>query len=112
QHWLVHSDGLFLVYTRRGAANDHIFRHRAPLFIARVDPATLRVLRSTERVLIPERGAELGNFGTAAIDERESWVTVAEGVWHDDAHRRGAKGAVFVARVIWSRPNRPSSAGE
>ena len=31
QHWLAHSDALFLVYTRRGANNDHIFRHRAPL---------------------------------------------------------------------------------
>ena len=38
QHWLAHSDGLFLVYTRRGANNDHIVRHRAPLFMAQVDP--------------------------------------------------------------------------
>jgi hypothetical protein len=30
QHWVTHSDGLYLVYTRRGADNDHIFRHRAP----------------------------------------------------------------------------------
>src|SRR5690606_17458760 len=37
QHWIKHSDGLFLVYTRKGADNDHVFRHRAPLFIARVD---------------------------------------------------------------------------
>ena len=31
QHWLTHGDGLFLVYTRRGAHNDHIPRHRAAL---------------------------------------------------------------------------------
>lgn len=30
QHWLAHGDGLFLVYSRRGADNDHIPRHRAP----------------------------------------------------------------------------------
>src|SRR5439155_26923249 len=78
QHWLAHSDGLFLVYTRRGANNDHIIRHRAPLFIARVDPERLHVIRKSERVLIPERGGELGNFGAAAITEKESWVTVAE----------------------------------
>jgi hypothetical protein len=106
QHWLAHSDGLFLVYTRRGAKNDHIIRHRAPLFMARVDPERLRVIRKTERVVIPERGAELGNFGAAAIDERQSWVTVAEGVWSKDARKRGAKGAVFVARVLWSQPNK------
>jgi hypothetical protein len=107
QHWLAHSDGLFLVYTRRGADNDHIFRHRAPLFIAQVDPDQLHVIRRTERILVPERGATLGNFGAAAVNENESWVTVAEGIWNDEARKRGAKGAVFVARVIWSRPMRP-----
>lgn len=106
QHWLAHSDGLFLVYTRRGANNDHIIRHRAPLFLAQVDPDRLQVIRKTETVLIPERGGELGNFGASAISERESWVTVAEGVWSADARRRGAKGALFVARVTWSKPNR------
>jgi len=112
QHWLAHSDGLFLVYTRRGADNDHVFRHRAPLFIAQVDPENLYVVRSTERVLIPERGATLGNFGAAAISERESWVTVAEGVWTDAARRRGADGSLFVARVLWSKLNRMVGATE
>jgi len=102
---VAHSEGLFLVYTRRGANNDHMMRHRAPLFIAQVDTERLCVLRATERVLIPERGGELGNFGAAAISPDESWVTVAEGVWSDDARKRGAEGAVFVARVIWPKPN-------
>ena len=106
QHWLAHSDGLFLTYTRRGANNDHIFRHRAPLFIAQVDPERLCVIRKTERVLIPERGATLGNFGAAPINERESWVTVSEGVWNDAARKRGAEGATFIARVVWSKPNK------
>ncbi len=110
QHWLAHSDGLFLVYTRRGADNDHIFRHRAPLFIAQVDPGKLHVVRSTERVLIPERGATLGNFGAAAVSERESWVTVAEGIWNDAARQHGADGSLFVARVLWSKPKTKCSA--
>ncbi|MCB1079966.1 MAG: lysophospholipase, partial [Verrucomicrobiae bacterium] len=106
QHWLVHSDGLYLVYTRRGANNDHIVRHRAPLFMAAVDPATLRVIRSTERVIIPERGAEMGNFGACAIDANESWVTVSEGMFMKDSKARGAEGATFVARIRWDSPNR------
>lgn len=106
QHWLSHSDGLFLVYTRRGANNDHIIRHRAPLFIAEVDPKTLRVKKATERVLIPERGGEMGNFGANAVSSDESWVTVSEGLWNDDARKRGANGTTFVARVKWSKPNR------
>ena len=105
QHWLAHGDGLFLTYTRRGADNDHIFRHRAPLFIAQVDPERLCVIRESERVLIPERGATLGNFGAAPIDEHEAWVTVSEGVWNDEARQRGAEGATFVARVRWPSPN-------
>ena len=47
----------------------------------------------------------MGNFGAAAINANESWVTVAEGVWNDEARGRGAEGAVFIARVLWSRPN-------
>ena len=105
QHWLAHSDGLFLIYTRRGANNDHIIRHRAPLFMAQVNPETLRVLRCTERIVVPERGAELGNFGAARINSKESWITVSEGMFMNDSRRRGAAGATFVARVIWNRPN-------
>lgn len=105
QHWLAHSDGLFLVYTRRGANNDHIIRHRAPLFMAQVDPETLQVIRRTERIVIPERGGEFGNFGAAAIDSKESWITVSEGVWDAASRERGAKGATYVARIIWSKPN-------
>jgi len=106
QHWLAHSDGLFLVYTRRGANNDHIMRHRAPLFMAQVDPTTLQVIRHTEKIVVPERGAQLGNFGAAAINESESWITVSEGMFAKDSRERGAEGATFVARVIWSQPNK------
>jgi hypothetical protein len=104
QHWVTHSDALFLAYTRRGADNDHIMRNRAPLFIAQVDAEKLCVLRDTEQVLVPERGATLGNFGVVMVNENESWVTVGEGMY-GDAAARGAEGAVFAARVIWSKPN-------
>jgi hypothetical protein len=105
QHWLVHRDALYLAYTRRGAANDHVMRHRAPLFLARVDPEKLHVIRATERALVPERGATLGNFGAARVSPRESWVTVSEGIWSDDARRRGATGATFLARIVWALPD-------
>ncbi len=105
QHWVTHHDGLFLAYTRRGANNDHIARNRAPLFLARVDPKTLRVIRRTEKVLIPERGVMLGNFGAAAISAEESWVTDSEFMERGEKHARGADGSTYVARVRWSRPN-------
>ncbi len=106
QHWLVHSDGLFLIYTRRGANNDHIVRHRAPLFMAQVNPETLQIMRHTEKVVVPERGAEMGNFGASAISTTESWVTVSEGMFMKDSRQRGAEGATFIARILWAKPNK------
>jgi lysophospholipase L1-like esterase len=105
QHWLVHDKGLFLCYTRRGADNDHIPRNRAPIFMAQVDPIKKHVLRATEKILIPERGVMLGNFGAAAITPSESWVTDAEYLMSDKPHPKGADGSVFAARVKWSQPN-------
>ena len=110
---MTHSDALFLVYTRTGASNDHVFRHRAPLFIAQVDPGKLCVIRRTERILVPERGARLGNFGVTEVNEHETWVTVAEwmqtwGPKFSDSsipRKYGSNNAVFAARIIWEKPN-------
>ncbi len=99
QHWASVGGKLFLVYTRRGANNDHIMRNRAPLFMAEVDTETLQTIRDTEIVLIPERGGAMGNFGVNAINENVSLVTVSEGVWNDEYRARGATGATFVTRI-------------
>ena len=113
QHWVTRADGLFLVYTRKGAGNDHVFRHRAPLFIAQVDPEKLCVIRATERILVPERGARLGNFGVTDVSDRETWVTVTEWMqtWGPKViipidNPRGANNSVYAARILWEKPNR------
>ena len=112
QHWVTHSDGLLLVYTRTGANNDHVFRHRAPIFIAQVDPEKLQVIRSTERVLIPERGAGLGNsYGVTEVSEDETWVTTAEWMQGPKGILRpgnayGSDNSVYAARILWNTPNR------
>jgi hypothetical protein len=112
QHWVEHHDALFLVYTRTGASNDHVFRHRAPLFIAQIDPEKLCVIRSTERILVPERGARLGNFGVTEVSENETWVTVAEWMqtWGPNiiippGNPYGADNSVYAARLHWDKPN-------
>jgi len=105
QHWVTHSDGLFLVYTRKGANNDHVFRHRAPLFMALVDPERLQVIRSTEQILVPERGARLGNFGVTQVSKDETWVTVSEWMQPRGVEKYGSDGSVFVARIEWNKPN-------
>ena len=106
QHWVTHSDGLFLVYTRRGAHNDHVFRHRAPLFMAQVDPENLVVLRETEQVLVPERGARLGNFGVVDVTPDETWVTVSEWMQPRGVEKYGSDGSLFIARIHWQQPNK------
>ncbi len=112
-HWVTHDDALFLCYTRRGANNDHILRNRAPLFIGQVDPEKLHVMRSTERELMPQRGAKLGNFGVTEVSENETWVTDAE--WMQtkgpnyadftECMKHGSNNAVFAARILWKKPN-------
>lgn len=111
-HWVTHDDALYLVYTRKGANNDHVFRHRAPLFIAQVDTAAQRVLRATERILIPEKGARYGNFGVCDVSERETWVVETEWMQRPGPNHvipvdnpYGAKGRVYAARILWEKPN-------
>ena len=98
QHWATIGGRLYLIYTRRGANNDHIMRHRAPLFIARVDPDALRVVRSSEQILVPEKSATLGNSGICHISDQETWVTVAEGRV-SYGPRKGENNQVFLVKV-------------
>lgn len=110
QHWLTHSDGLHLVYTRKDDTNANVIRWRSPLWIARVDPETLTLVRSSERVVHglvgdgvddPDHVPLMGNFHTTNVSPDESWVTVGE--W---LPRAGAKGNLLLARIRWNRPNR------
>jgi hypothetical protein len=108
QHWVTHPRGLLLVYTRKGANNDHVFRHRAPLFIAQVDTVQLKVRRDTERIATPERGARLGNFGVTYVSPEETWITGAEWMqtWSPKIiipvdNPRGADNSIYLARLRW-----------
>ncbi|MEZ6128688.1 MAG: sialidase family protein [Planctomycetaceae bacterium] len=105
QHWITHHDALYLAYTRRGANNDHVFRNRAPLFIARVDPDTLRVIRSTERVLMSETGLDLaGGFGVVDFSPTETWVVSTEMAFPKE--RRSEPNRIRLSRIIWKRTGR------
>lgn len=110
QHWLTHSDGLFLVYTRRDDSNVNVIRWRSPLWVAQVDVEKRCLIRSTERVVLPLVGdgvnapnqvALMGNFNITNASPYESWVTVGE--WMP---RNGYRGDVLLARIRWSKPNR------
>ncbi|MCH9655104.1 MAG: exo-alpha-sialidase [Planctomycetes bacterium] len=111
-HWVTHSDGLFLVYTRRGAKNDHVFRNRAPLFIGRVNPEKMAIIRSSERIVIPERGARLGNFGVVDVNANETWVIASEWMQTHGPNyvmpvdnKYGSDNSVYVSKILWNLPN-------
>lgn len=110
QHWLTHSGGLFLVYTRRDASNINVMRWRAPLWMARVDTDRLCLIRSSEEVVLPlvgdgvndaDKVALMGNFHVTNVDSAESWVTVGEWLPKQDA-----RGNALLARICWAKPNR------
>ncbi len=110
QHWLTHSDALFLVYTRRDPSNVNVIRWRSPLWVSQVDREKLCLIRSTEQVVLPlvgdgvadpDRVALMGNFNVTNASPSESWVTVGE--WMP---RNGYRGDLLMARIRWREPNR------
>ncbi len=77
-------------------------RHRAPLFIAQVNPQTLQVIRATERILITENQATLGNSGICRISDTESWVTCGEGLLRL-GKRKGELNKVLFVKITAAR---------
>ncbi len=109
QHWLSHSAGLYLAYTRKAAHNINVIRWRAPIYVAAVNLKTMRLVRDSERVALPLVGDGvnkpnqvplMGNFQTLAATPQESWITV--GQWRP---RGGITGDVLLSRIRWRRPN-------
>lgn len=78
-----------------------------PLFIAQVDPDRLCVMRQTERILVPQRGARLGNFGVTAVSDQETWVTVAEWMHPAGCETYGSDNSVYLARLLWKQATAP-----
>lgn len=110
QHWVPHSDALYLAYTRKAPGNHRVMRWRTPLFMARVDERTGRLIRESERIVLPQRGdggekgldAWLsGNFNVTTLNPRETLITDGQ-----INPARGFIGDLLMARIRWSRPNR------
>lgn len=108
QHWLTHPSGLHLVYTRKDASNVNVFRWRAPLYLAEVNPETLQLIRSSERIVFPLEGDGVAapegvpltdNFHVNPVSADESWITV--GSWRP---KRNLSGRLLLARVKWNKP--------
>lgn len=97
QHWMPLGDELYLVYTRRGADNDHVFRHRAPLFAAKVE--NMRLVRDSEFVVVGEKGARLGNFGVTSYKDNGAVVMAAEWMQPAGCEKYGSDNNIYVAKI-------------
>lgn len=101
QHWLIHSDAVYLIYTRRSEQNADIFRWRSPLYIAEVDLDHRCLLKNTERTIFPmvsvpgepmSQWPTFGNFSTCNLTPDLSLIADTAGRCH-------------IAEIRWSQPN-------
>ncbi len=99
QRWIRHKDQLYLAYTRRGAHNDHVFRHRAPIFMARFDEEKMCLVRDSEVILVPELGARLGNFTVTERACGEIWLVTAEWMQPIGCEKYGSDNAIWIAKL-------------
>jgi hypothetical protein len=98
QHWVAHSEGLFLAYTRKREDNLDVFRWRSPVLMAQVDTETMTLVRESECVLMRNQGVRLGNHGITHVSEKETWIT--------DSEWGGNNRDVLLTRIYWKKPNR------
>ncbi len=101
-HWFTLGDKAYLVYTRKNGTNDHVFRHRAPLYAAEFLPETLSVKRESEFIVVPERGARLGNFGCCQC-ETGALVMAAEWMQPAGCEKYGSDNAIWLTEVRENR---------
>lgn len=98
-HLYRHHGDLYLVYTRKNGTNDHVFRHRAPLYACKVDTERLCLIRDTEFVVVPERGARLGNFGVCTYNDDTAYVLVTEWMQPEGCEKYGSDNAVWLTKI-------------
>ena len=82
QHWVRIGDRTFLLFTMKTTENEHIFRFRAPLFIAEAIPQKALLIHDTLRTVFDrqqQNGIEAlyGNFHCTQLDDNTAVVTDA-----------------------------------
>ena len=111
-HWIQGGGKLYLVYTRKDPSNEHVFRNRAPLFMAEFDTEKLCIIKETEKVVVPNRGARLGNFGCYSLeDENRAFVVAAEWMqtnppeyWdYKVCMKYGSKNDIFITEITFDK---------
>ncbi len=101
QHWVTHSSGLYLAYTRKDAVNEKIFRWRTPTYLARFDTKRQVIVKSSEVVLVPKDGEAMhGNFHVTNISPRETLVSLG-----DIIVDKPFRGDTMLTSIRWTKDN-------
>lgn len=104
QHWVKLGNTLFLTYTRITPHNHHVFRNRAPIFMAQFDEEKQCLLRDSEVILVPELGARLGNYNTIQADDKTAMLVVCEWMQGPKGPRGcasyGSNNALWVSKIF------------
>ncbi|MBR0506852.1 MAG: hypothetical protein IJJ84_15740 [Kiritimatiellae bacterium] len=101
QHWLRCAKGLYLAYTREDAMNGHVFRNRAPIYMAWFDPLRKCLVKSTERTLVPELGTRSGNFVCCDAGADSAWLITAEWMQPKGCDRFGSDNSLWLAQLMF-----------
>ncbi len=99
QRWVRFEDRLYLCYTRRDALNGHVFRHRAPVYMAPFDEEHRCLIRAEEVILVPELGARLGNFSVLDVNEHEALLSTAEWMQPLGCEKYGSDNSIWLIRI-------------
>ena len=99
QHWVPLGDKLYLSYTRATPANGHVFRNRAPIFISEVDVEKVCLKRTTEKPVVPDRGARLGNFCVASGTNGDTWLLTAEWMQPRGCENHGSDNSLWLVKL-------------
>ncbi|MEZ6133118.1 MAG: hypothetical protein R3C59_30990 [Planctomycetaceae bacterium] len=106
QHWVTHGDELYLVFTRKAPTTITCFVIEPHCLSLRSIPKSY-TSSATERVLVPERGARLGNLWRHPVTPDETWVVATEWMqtWAEsrDARRQQirADNSIHIAKIKW-----------
>lgn len=102
QHWVKSPWGLYLVYTSANRQESgNVLRGRAPLFMAKFDEQCMCLIKETERILVPNKGAQLGNFGAFDLNASESWVVTSEATTTATLGVGDNNARVYIAKIKW-----------
>jgi len=99
QHWMSAGGRLYLAYTRVTPRNGHVFRNRAPVFLARFDPQAGGLVRETEFPLVPELGARLGNFCCTPCGSTAFWLVTAEWMQPLGCEKYGSDNSIWLVKL-------------